>query len=190
MNNYVVSYRSLQCCLDFQYCNICIQPVLKGKLYEMMEVEQTGSAASGEAEVLTSLLPYFAAAYLCQFDVCRFFWSPTNLLNPARRVYISAGLVGWVALWVVLMNSGVSTREGKRVKGGGLIPLQGQVDRLRAVPGAVPCEGCWGGSLLITCKGSFDFFRQRLILTSSWVNSSYFSDVFVQILQTVFLLPK
>lgn len=47
-----------------------------------------------------------------------FFWSPSNLLNPARSVSVSAAQVGWIASWAVLMNYRVSTRERKRLKEG------------------------------------------------------------------------
>lgn len=148
--------------LGFPALQYCIQPILKAKLYQMMEVEQP---ASGEVELLTSPLPHFAAAYL--MPICcllEFFWSPTNLLKPARRVYISAGLVGWIALRVVLMNSRVSAREGKRLKEGGLVPLQRQWAG-RSAQGCSQSCVLWGAAgeegLLITCKGSFDFFRQH-----------------------------
>lgn len=142
MNNCVVSYRPLQCHLDFQHCNIVYNLSWRRSCRRWWKLSK--QSASGEVEVLDLTATQFAAAYLMPvWCLLEFFWSPTNLLIPARRVYVSAGLEGWIALWVVLMNSRVNTREGKDWKKGGSSPCRGSelVDRLRASHRAVPCEG-------------------------------------------------
>lgn len=147
LNNCVVSYKSLQCCLDFQHCstvyNICWRWIV--------EVQQTACFWWNRRPWSHCSFTLVLLA-LGQFDVSEVLLETKQCLQPEVFLFL---LHEWVG-WVVLMNYRVSTRETNRLKEGGELCSQW------AGIAAEGIQSCWGGKdFLIACKGSFDFFRQH-----------------------------
>lgn len=137
-SNCVVSYKSLQCYLDFQHC------IVVCSLAEGEDTWNDGSWAN-------SLLLWsrdLGAASLCRCLPCADLvlfvvrCNPIHLLNPAILVclfaYLFARLAGWISWWIVLMICKFSTRWERGSERSGELVVQ-----------LYPVRGHLGGSTVV-----------------------------------------